>query len=392
MNVVRRGFLAVNRFSYERLARPLIFHKSAQDSHRQILHILARLDASPLLCALLARIHQATFDRIETFVGGLKLEYPSILAAGMVKGDGFQSEAEALDAVHNGKNIIPGWRSLPRLVGLVEFGSFTRYPRMGNPGTVIWRDEKTRSTQNRVGLKNPGAAAAAAFLAKHRQDLPRQFGINIAVSPGVDDLEQQRTEVLEAAGAFFDQQLRPTWLTLNISCPNTEDDLQGRQTETLAQELCGTLVDYIREQQLTIPLWVKVSPGLAAEQYRILMRVFHQIGVSAVIATNTLGQPAPGNPQVIAGVGGGVLHQSALETVRTLAAEKALEGYALDVIGCGGVLDGQSYQDFLDCGVRAVQYWSALVYRGPLAPAIIQNELKHDRRMASSRRWGAAGY
>jgi dihydroorotate dehydrogenase len=265
------------------------------------------------------------------------------------------------------------------LVGLVEFGSFTRHPRMGNAGTVIWRDAKTRSTQNRVGLKNPGAMAAAAFLAKHRADLPAQYGINIAVSPGVIDGDQEEAEVLEAVSAFLDQGIQPTWFTLNVSCPNTEDDPNGRQTETQTRQLCAALVEHLRERKLSIPVWVKISPDLAEEQYRILMRVFHEVGVQAVIATNTLGQPAPDDPNLIAGVGGGKLHNCALEVAQILIQEKTRHHYAVDVIGCGGVLDGRTYQDFRACGVSAVQYWSALVYRGPLAAALIQNELKYDR-------------
>ena len=42
-------------------------------------------------------------------------------------------------------------------------------------------DPATRSTQNRVGLKNPGAQAAAAFLARNKTQLPTTYGINIAV-------------------------------------------------------------------------------------------------------------------------------------------------------------------------------------------------------------------
>jgi dihydroorotate dehydrogenase len=47
------------------------------------------------------------------------------------------------------------------------------------------------------------------------------------------------------------------------------------------------------------------------------------------------------------------------------------------VVGCGGVLDKPSWLAFSRIGVRAVQYWSALVYRGPLAAALIVNEESH---------------
>ena len=100
------------------------------------------------------------------------------------------------------RNIIPGWRSMPLLVGAVEFGSFTRCPRLGNTGTVLWRDEPTHSTQNRIGLKNPGALASAEFFALHLEQLPPVFGINIAVSPGVVDPAQMNREILEATGGI----------------------------------------------------------------------------------------------------------------------------------------------------------------------------------------------
>jgi len=377
MNLFRRGFLSVNQLAYENAVRPLVFRLPAQAAHERVLRWLSWLDVSPVWCAMLGGIHRLAFENHLLKVGGVTLSSPLILAAGMVKGEGFATESEALAAVRAGRNIIPGWRSVPRLVGLVEFGSFTRYPRLGNLGTVMWRDEPGRSTQNRVGLKNPGAVGAAAFLARHCGDLPQQFGINIAASPGVDDVDQQQAEVLEAAQAFLDQGVYPTWLTLNLSCPNTEDDPTGHQTEIQTRQLCAALVEYIQGRQLIIPVWVKVSPGLAAEQYRILMRVFHEVGVSAVIATNTLGQPAPDDPSLTAGIGGRKLHPCALDAVQALVHEKTRGGYAVDVIGCGGALDGQSYQDFLGAGAAAVQYWSALIYRGPLAAAEMQNELKH---------------
>jgi dihydroorotate dehydrogenase len=286
MNWLRRGFLAANRVGYERLARPLIFRSSAQIAHTRLLKLLSWLDRSSIL---LNSIHRLAFESREVEVGGVRLPSRFILAAGLVKGEGFEAEADALAAVAADRNIIPGWRSVPRLVGLVEFGSFTRCSRMGNSGTVLWRDERTRSTQNRVGLKNPGAMAAAAFLSRHIQDLPERFGINIAVSPGLTDPEQEVPEVREAFQAFLSQQIFPTWFTLNVSCPNTADDPRGSQTEDSARRLCTAAIDSIQLYGVAVPLWIKVSPELSPEQYAILMGVFHEVGVRAVIATSKCG-------------------------------------------------------------------------------------------------------
>jgi dihydroorotate dehydrogenase len=121
-----------------------------------------------------------------------------------------------------------------------------------------------------------------------------------------------------------------------------------------------------------IPLWVKVGPDLADEQYAILMRVFAEVGVRGVIATNTLAQPAPGADKLVAGVGGGRLHDCAVAATIRLNQERTV-----DVIGCGGVMDSTTYQAFKQAGAQAVQYWSALIYRGPLVGAFILNEDAH---------------
>jgi dihydroorotate dehydrogenase len=262
----------------------------------------------------------------------------------------------------------------------VEFGSFTRWPRRGNPGVVVWRDVPSGSTQNRVGLKNPGVMAAAAFLGQRRDQLPACFGINIAVSPGVEAPNQQVAEVLAGLRAFIDQGVYPQWFTLNLSCPNTEDDPGGNQTAELAAQLCGAAVGYLQSASAqtggAIPLWVKIGPGLAAKQYRALIAIFAEVGVQAVVATNTLAMPTPDDASVQAGMAGGRLHESAVEAARLLAAARDELAVDVDIIGCGGVQDGATFADFAAHGIRAAQYWSALVYRGPLAAALITQEIR----------------
>ena len=114
---------------------------------------------------------------------------------------------------------------------------------------------------------------------------------------------------------------------------------------------------------------------LEATQYHSLIHIFHEVGVKAVIATNTLPRPNPEDPSQTAGVGGADLFEPALQAIQHLRAAALETGYAGDLIACGGILDGASWQAYRDLGVKAAQYWSALVYRGPLAAALIESEL-----------------
>jgi dihydroorotate dehydrogenase len=371
MNPIRHAFLLANDIGYRAL-RPLLFRQSAQDAHERVLTLLQDADNTPHLLNFAALSHRIAFQQTPITVGGTTLAHPFILAAGFVKGKGFADETRAIEAVESGENIIPGWRAIPQAVGLVEYGSYTRQPRLGNDGTVIWRDVATHSTQNRIGLKNPGAVASAMFFQKHLIDLPQQFGINIAVSPGVDDRQQQITDIREALQAFLSRAVVPNWFTLNISCPNTEDDPSGNQTNALTRALCQNAIATIEEAGYRVPLWVKISPGLARSQYAILMRAFAETGVQAVIATNTLSQPTPDNPAIYAGVGGGRLYQHALQTVDHLLDERYKHDYPMDIIGCGGIIDRDHYLTYKARGITVVQYWSALIYRGLFAAALIR--------------------
>jgi dihydroorotate dehydrogenase len=100
------------------------------------------------------------------------------------------------------------------------------------------------------------------------------------------------------------------------------------------------------------------------------MQIFAEVGVRAVIATNSLPMPTPDDTGLTAGVGGGTLHARAVAVARLLTQT----GSGVDVIGCGGVEDRASYDAYTRLGIQAVQYWSSLVYRGPLAAALIAYE------------------
>lgn len=354
--------------------RPLFLSASPQQAHDRALALLGKLDDSPRALALLHGLRRAAFppEALSAVdAGGVHLPQPLMLAAGLVKGAGHRDERSALAATERGVNLLPGWRSLPALLGPVEFGSFTRWPRMGNPGQVLWRDSHARSTRNRVGLRNPGIRAVAQFLARHRTGLPQVWGLNLATSPGVEDPGQQRAELLESLGFVLDAGVRPSWFTVNISCPNTGDDPRGGHSAALVRGLCEPAAHLAAPT----PLWIKVAPDLGPAQYRALPQACAEAGARAIVATNTLAQPAPGAAHLQAGLGGAGLYAHARQAQSLLQEELARTAGAVELVACGGILDGHSWRA---CDARVGQYWSALVWRGPLAAALILHEARHD--------------
>ena len=462
---------------FNRVAARHFLRKSPERAHESALRHLRFLDKhSRLLAALAGRFPKESWP-VEA--GGVQLANPLILAAGLVKGDGFATEAEAMDAVGRGRNIIPGWRSVPALVGAVEMGSFTPEPRMGNPGTVLWRDAEHRTLYNRIGLRNPGARAAAVFLGERLAELPATYGISLASDPDEADLQQKCEGIAEAAKHFMSAGLRPSWVTVNLSCPNTDPswrtglasntkptsrtDLAGETnpaTQTAnapahqatinpaiqsanepahqattnpaiptateppdhAKAICAAVK---QELPAEIPLWAKVGPDLPDAAYQELAQALAEAGAKAIVAVNTATRQVPQSSsqeaqgssertqasseqlsgddaatsktlqssatETQAGMGGASLRPEALRAVSALAAATQLsaadpespsatpQNPPLDIIGCGGILNGSNLQAFQNAGAKAAQYWSALVFRGPNAPTLIARESKQAR-------------
>lgn len=46
----------------------------------------------------------------------------------------------------------------------------------------------------------------------------------------------------------------------------------------------------------------------------------------------------------------------------------------VDVVACGGILEGAQWAAYRALGIYAAQVWSALIYRGPLALQTIESE------------------
>jgi dihydroorotate dehydrogenase len=152
-----------------------------------------------------------------------------------------------------------------------------------------------------------------------------------------------------------------------------------RQTDATMRAACEAILATLKAANTRVPLWVKISPGLRDEQYRMMLRAFTEVGVRAIITTNTLGSPIPAMAGVIGGIGGRRLHGHAIRATAVLAAHKRAIGSSIDLIGSGGIHDLRSYQAFAAHGVRAAQYWSAIVFRGPLAAALILDEIERAR-------------
>ena len=343
------------------MLRGVLFARSPDAAYRHTVKWMGALDRFPVACETLGGYLRG--GSLPVTVGSVVLPFPLVLAAGLVKGHGFASEKRAVSSVSMGRNVIPGWRSVPALLGPVEMGSFTFHPRLGNPGRVLKRDGNSRNLFNRVGLRNPGSAAAALFLANHADALPPVYGISIAPDPDVGDTGRQHGEIAEATRLFVEAGVRPSWVTVNSSCPNTPH--QQRKIEEQVFGLCKAVKG---ELPTGVALWVKIPPGMEKGRYGAVAQAAVEGGAETIIATNAAMSTSGG------AVSGEALFPHALRAVMELDKARCRLGLGFNIVGCGGVLNGEAYQEYLNAGAVAVQYLAALVFRGPSAPGLILRE------------------
>ena len=368
---------------YELAWRPaaaLIRRTDAQVAHDRTLAMLRRADDLAILGPLARLANRVAFPGQPTDVGGVRLPHPIVIAAGLVKGDGFGSEDAALAAVDRRRNVVAGWRSLPALVGAVEFGSYTRHPRLGNPGRVVWRDNATRSMQNRIGLRNPGARAAAAHLRAHADALPPTWGVNLAVSPGLADLAESEREIREAAvvlrgGLRGPARAGPAWQTLNLSCPNTEDDPHGSQS--------GELAGGSAAPSPTVDPAADLGQGRTGPLRRAAAVAgvgMHGDRGSAPSSPPTRGL-APRPPTAAAPASRAPPPTArARHGAAPLGPSSRRPGAGSTSSPAAASSSGRDLLAFQAAGARAAMIYSALVFRGPLAGALILREARKGRR------------
>jgi dihydroorotate dehydrogenase len=324
--------------------RPLLFKLDAETAHEWTVKLLRTGHALGLFPEIK---HDPACARE---VMGLKFPNCIGLAAGMDK------SASAVDA----------WEALG--FGFVEVGTLTPRPQPGNPAPRLFRLVDRQAIINRMGFNNPGIQAAVRKL--ERRKGTGIVGVNIGKNfdtpneRAVDDY----VSCLRLAYGVAD------YIAVNISSPNTKG-LRDLQAAEPVKQLLGKLKE--EQQRLAAqhgklkPLVVKIAPDLEQAQIEDLARIFTEMHMEGVIATNTTISRAgvEGHPiaREAGGLSGAPLTQRATEVIASLcgALRSARPADPVPVIGVGGIFTPADAQAKLDAGASLVQIYSALVYRGP---------------------------
>ncbi len=289
-----------------------------------------------------------TSDRLSTSVAGLSLPNPIGLAAGLDK---------------NAEAIAPLTRAG---FGFIEVGAATPRPQPGNPRPRLFRLTRDRAVINRFGFNNDGADLIAARLAQAKRDVP--VGLNLGANKDSPDRARDYAEVLRIAGPHVD------FATVNVSSPNTEKlrDLQG--ASALAALLAGVMAARA-ELARPVPIFLKVSPDLNADEIAAITETAITAGIDAIIATNTtLARELLSDRQAIqpGGLSGAPLFDRSTQVLAQFS--KAADG-RIPIIGVGGISGAKDALTKIRAGANAVQLYTAMVFQGLSLAARIARDI-----------------
>ena len=321
------------------LARNALFQLDPEVAHDLALKSLAAL--GPGAALLGAGADQREAKRVM----GIDFPNPVGLAAGLDK------NGEYIDAL-----AALGF-------GFIEIGTVTPRPQPGNEKPRMFRLTDREAIINRLGFNNQGVEKLLRNVEK--ASFRGVLGINIGRNFDTPN-ERAADDYLACLEAVYG---RATYVTVNISSPNTKD-LRDLQSSERLDELLGALMSrrasLARGHGRAKPLLVKVAPDLDDAQVESIAELAVKHAVDGLIATNTTvsREEVAGHRHAaeLGGLSGRPLFTRSTGVLRKLS--KALAG-RVPVIGVGGILSGADARAKIDAGASLVQLYTGFIYRGP---------------------------
>lgn len=340
------------------LARPLIHRLDAETAHRLT---IAALAAAPAL-------KPATDDpALATEAFGLAFPNPVGLAAG------FDKHAEAVDG------------ALGLGFGFVEVGGVTPLPQPGNPRPRVFRLPEDEAVINRYGLNSEGMEAVARRLAARRQR-----GGLVGVNLGANKESSDRA----ADYAILTRRLAPLadFLTINVSSPNTPG-LRDLQAEAALDDLIARALAARDEAGQAggrrTPILLKIAPDLSLPELDGMVNVARKRAIDGMIVSNTtVARPETLRAEARRETGGLSGRPLFVPSTRILAETyRRVEGQ-FPLIGVGGIDSAAAAFAKIRAGASLVQFYSAMVFKGPGLVGEVKRGLVQEVRRAGLRRIG----
>lgn len=240
--------------------------------------------------------------------------------------------------------------------GMVEVGTLTPRPQLGNPKPRLFRLTQSEGVINRMGFNNGGHQAAFERLKNTRT--AACLGINIGANKDSEDFV---ADYVAGVKLFAD---RADYLTANISSPNTPG-LRNLQSGEALKRLLGEVLAERARAKVRVPVFLKIAPDLDEAAMDEIVGVIQATDLDGLIVSNTTLSRDTVEGQENADEAGGLSGKPLFNlSTQRLAQMRQRVGPDMPIIGVGGVHSAQSAVAKFEAGANAIQLYSALVYGG----------------------------
>jgi len=321
--------------------------------------------ASPLLFQFDAEsIHDFTLKslNIAERLGALSL-YPSppVCQSRQVMGITFPNPVGLAAGLDKNAAVIDAMAALG--FGFIEVGTVTPRPQPGNPKPRLFRLKEAQGIVNRFGFNNLGVdhLIENVKVAKYKGVLGINIGKNFdtPMENAVDDYLICMQKVYAHA----------TYITVNISSPNTKNLRALQEKEALAHLLATLKLEQTKlanQHGKYVPITLKIAPDLEFEQINEIADLLMEHNIDGVIATNTTldrdSVQGIEHAEEAGGLSGAPVRKKSTLVIQQLS--QRLQG-AVPIIGVGGILSGADAVEKITAGAELVQVYSGLIYKGP---------------------------
>jgi dihydroorotate dehydrogenase len=256
--------------------------------------------------------------------------------------------------------------------GFVELGGVVPKPQAGNPRPRVFRLTRDEAVINRFGLNSDGLDAACQRLAQ-RRGRPGIVGVNIGTNKDSVDRIADYVLCIQRLCGLAD------FLTINVSSPNTPGlrDLQG---EAFLDDLLARSIEARNKSEQgrhkTIVL-LKIAPDISLDTLDAIVATALRRGIDGLTVSNTtVARPDSLKEKALASETGGLSGRPLFVPSTKLLAETFLRvERKIPLIGVGGVDSAEAAWAKIRAGASLVQFYSAMVYKGPGLISDIKNGL-----------------
>ncbi len=246
--------------------------------------------------------------------------------------------------------------------GFVELGGVVPKPQAGNPRPRVFRLAQDEAVINRFGLNSDGLDVAHERLSR-RRGRPGIVGVNIGANKDSTDRIADYVLCIEQLCGLAD------FLTINVSSPNTPGlrDLQGEAflDDLLARSMAAR--DKADQGRSKTIILLKIAPDISLDTLDVIVATALTRGIDGLTVSNTtVARPDTLKEKALAAETGGLSGKPLFVPSTKLLAEafQRVER-KIPLIGVGGVDSAEAAWAKIRAGASLVQFYSAMVYKGP---------------------------